>query len=168
MTETPAARRGSAPNKSLRRKQAARLCAIRALYALHFNEENADMTIDAWADGIMAGEQSAIALDDAEIALTDVPERAMLVTLLESARKHQVRIIDLIHTSMGEKWTADRLGPLLEAILTIAIAEMLAKPERSAVIIINEYVSLTQAYFDDSEVGFINGILAAIAKKIRG
>lgn len=167
MTETPASRRGSAPNKSLRRKQAARLSAIRSLYALHFNEENADVTIDAWADAILAGEQDAISADDAETALTDAPERAMLVTLLESERQHEPMIDEHIRESMGAAWAPDRLGPLLESILRVAVAELLAKPDRSPSIIINEYVSLTQAYFDDNEVGFINGILATIAKKLR-
>lgn len=167
MTETPAARRGSAPNKSLRRKSAARLSAIRSLYALHFAEGEAEVTIDAWADAILAQEQTSITENDDETALTDVPERALLVTLLEAERMNRVAIDGHIRGSMGEKWTAERLGPLLESILRIAIAEIIVKHERSPSIIINEYVGLTQAYFDDSEVGFINGILANIAKKLR-
>ncbi len=167
MTETPAARRGSAPNKSLRRKSAARLSAIRSLYAQHFAGEQAEVTIDAWADAILAQEQASITENDDETALTDAPERALLVTLLEAERMNRTTIDKHIRDSMGEKWTAERLGPLLESILRIAIAEIIVKHERSPNIIINEYVGLTQAYFDDSEVGFINGILANIAKKLR-
>lgn len=168
MSESPAARRGSAPNKSIRRKSAARFSAIRALYAQHFESQKNSLTIDAWVDVILAQEQQSIEADDEEVALTDAPERAMLVSLLESERQHHAAIATYIRESMGEKWAPERMGPLLEAILHIAVAELLAKPDRSAIIIINEYIGLTQAYFEDNEVGFINGILATIARKIRG
>lgn len=157
----------NAPNRSLRRKQAARLAAIRALYAEHFGNTESASTIDAWADRLIAEQQDAIRNDDAETAFSEAPERAMLVTLLESARQHESAAQELIAGSMGEKWNAERMGPLLRAILHIAIAELMAKKDKNASIIISEYVLLTEAYFDDSEVSFVNGILAAIAKKLR-
>lgn len=156
-----------APNRSLRRKQAARLAAIRALYAEHFNDEELGLTVDAWADRLIADQQEAARNDDEETAFSEAPERAMLVTLLESAQQHESAAGELIAASMGEKWSAERMGPLLESILRIAVAELMAKKDKNASIIISEYVLLTEAYFDDSEVGFVNGILAAIAKKLR-
>lgn len=156
-----------APNRSLRRKQAARLIAIRALYAECFNEDGLDLTMEAWVDKLIAAQQEAIAGDDEETAFKEAPERAMLMTLLESAEQHDSATEELIQNSMGEKWGTDRLGPLLESILRIAVAELMAKKDKNAGIIISEYVLLTEAYFDDAEVGFVNGILATIAKKLR-
>lgn len=156
-----------APNRSLRRKQAARLAAIRALYAECFNEDGLELTIDAWADQLIANQQNAAASNDEETAFSETPERAMLITLLESAQQHDSAAEELMSTTMGEKWGTDRMGPLLESILRIAIAELMAKKDRNANIIISEYVQLTESYFDDAEVGFVNGILAAIAKKLR-
>lgn len=157
----------SAPNRSLRRKQAARLVAIRALYAEHFNDAAQPRSIDAWADALIADQQDAIANDDAETAFKEAPERAMLVTLLESAEQHHPAIGEYIAQGMGDKWNTERMGPLLESILRIAVAELLAKKDKTPSIIISEYVLLTEAYFDDSEVSFVNGILANIAKKLR-
>lgn len=156
-----------APNRSLRRKQAARLVAIRALYAEHFNHEGLDMTIEAWADSLIADVKDATSNNDEETSYAEAPERAMLVALLESAQEHDSAIEELIETSVGEKWDSDRMGPLLNAIVHIASAELLAKKDKNPSIIISEYVMLTEAYFDDSEVSFVNGILATIAKKIR-
>jgi transcription antitermination protein NusB len=156
-----------APNRSLRRKQAARLIAIRALYAECFNEDELGLTVEAWADRLIADQQAAIARNDEETGFKEAPERAMLVTLLESAQQHDSACEELILTSLGEKWGADRLGPLLESILRIAVAELMAKKDKNPGIIISEYVLLTEAYFDDAEVGFVNGILATIAKKLR-
>lgn len=155
-----------APNRSLRRKQAARLAAIRALFAGHFNPQEGQ-TIEALADELMATQQEAQAADDAETAFAELPERAMLVTLLESAQLHEPATAELIRDSMGEKWKAERMGPLLEAILRIAVAELMAKKDKNPGIVISEYVLLTEAYFDDAEVGFVNGILATMAKKLR-
>lgn len=163
----PVQKKKPAANRSLRRKQAARLCAIRALYATHFNPAADAITVDAWADSLIASQQQAIALDDAETAFTEAPERAMLVTLLESAQLHESAADELLATSVGEKWGTERMGPLLQAILRVAIAELMAKKDRHASIVISEYVLLTEAYFDDTEVGFVNGILATIAKKLR-
>jgi transcription antitermination protein NusB len=164
-TQKPA--RKPAPNRSLRRKQAARLTAIRALYSRRFNEDAPAQTIDAWADSLIADQQEAIAVDDEETAFAEAPERAMLVTLLESAEQHEPAIGELIRDHMGEKWNSERMGPLLEAILRIAVAELMAKKDKTPNIIISEYVLLTEAYFDDNEVSFVNGILASIAKKLR-
>jgi N utilization substance protein B len=166
MAETSKANKKPAPNRSLRRKQASRLIAIRALYSKHFNENEAPQTIDALADELIASHQQASLADD-ETAFSEAPERAMLMTLLESAQQHETAAIALINESMGEKWGSERMGPLLEAILRIAIAELMAKKDRNLAIIISEYVLLTEAYFDDAEVGFVNGILATIAKKLR-
>ena len=156
-----------APNRSLRRKQAARLTAIRALYSGHFDDAAAGLTVDARADQLIALQQEAIQSNDAETAFTDAPERAMLVTLLESAQQHEAVTTELIHDCMGEKWAAGRMGPLLESILRVAVAELMAKKDRNPGIIISEYVNLTQAYFDEGEVSFINGILSGIVKKLR-
>lgn len=173
MTENPIAppvkksAKKPAPNRSLRRKQAARLIAIRAHYAEHFNTSENTRTIEAWADSLIAAQQEAIHNDDDETAFSEAPERAMLVALLESAQQHESATDELIAGAMGEKWSSERMGPLLESILRIAVAELLAKKDRNASIIISEYVLLTEAYFDDSEVSFVNGILATIAKKLR-
>ncbi|MCH2547620.1 MAG: hypothetical protein MK052_08435 [Alphaproteobacteria bacterium] len=154
-----------APNRSLRRKQAARLLAIRALYAGHFNTDPHTPTIEDWVDQLIADYQQASGNADDETTFSETPERAMLVTLLQSAQSHESSSTELLQASIGDKWNSERMGPLLESILRIAIAELLAKKDRNASIIISEYVLLTEAYFDDAEVGFVNGILASKAKK---
>lgn len=155
-------------NRSLRRKQAARVIAIQALYAQHFNPESAHGTIDVWVDDLIRKQREASDANDAETSLKEAPERAMLVTLLESARLHETAIQHYIHESMGDKWKPERMGALLTAITNTAVAELLAKKDKNPAIIISEYVTLAESYGDDAEVGFINGILAAIARKIAG
>lgn len=169
MTEQTASRNTyeKPQNRSLRRKQAARVAAVQALYAQHFSPADMEAVVDALVERILEEHRQRQEADDEETALKELPERSLLLTLLESARQHERKINELVITSMGEKWKAERMGPLLEAILTIGVAELLAKRSRSPIIIINEYVDLTQQYFDDSEVSFINGILATIANTLR-
>lgn len=155
-------------NRSLRRKQAARIIAIQALYAQHFNPESANGTVDKWADNLLQKQREASEANDVETSLKEAPERAMLITLLESAQLHAIAIQTYIHDSMGDKWKPERMGALMAAIISVAIAELLAKPDKNPAIIISEYVTLTESYGDDAEVSFVNGILANIAKKIAG
>lgn len=154
------------PNRSLKRKIASRMAVINHLYAKHFEGENTKgLTIEALADRIMA-EQKTRQTEKDDIFLGEVPERALLIDLLETVQARESTIRELIVSSMGEKWNPDRLGPLLDGILLTAVAEIMLKPDRSPSITINEYVSLTQMYFDEADiVGFVNGILSTIAQK---
>lgn len=153
-------------NRSLRRKHASRIAAVQALYAEHYTERD-DVTLDAWVDGILSEHEEQAATGDDEIALADLPERALLLTLLESVEQHETAINTLIETSMSDSWSFERLGPLMRALLTIGIAEMMAKPDRAKEIIITEYVSLAEEYFDKDEISFIHAILDTIAHKLR-
>lgn len=152
-------------NRSLKRKQASRLAAVNALYAAHFNETAP--TLNARVEHIMEQARKAQETGDKETALKEMPERAMLLTLLESYEQHLPYIDTLIQESLSEKWSVERSGPLLRSILHVATAELLARKDKAPSIIISEYVALTEAYFDDNEVSFVNGILATISKKIR-
>lgn len=155
------------PNESLRRKQASRLAAVQALYARHFSDVEAADTVDAWADDIVEKSRHAVKTGDAEMGFEAVPERALLLNLLESALAHEAAIDEWIRETTGERWETGRTGPLLSAILHIGVAELKARPDKDAGLIISEYVAITEQFFDDGEVGFVNGILAGIAQKIR-
>ena len=154
----------SAPktNRSLKRKSASRLAAVMALYRQHFREE-------ALKKGALQEETTLLHADQAmndELGLDDAPENALMMSLLEKATDAHDEIDALITDSLNEKWQKDRLGPLLESILHVAIAELMLKPADKNKIIMNEYVSLANEYYDDPELGFVNGILATIADKL--
>jgi N utilization substance protein B len=56
---------------------------------------------------------------------------------------------------------------LVVAILRAGAYELLARPDMPTPVIINEYVDVAHAFFDQKEPGMINGILDNLAKTAR-
>ena len=61
----------------------------------------------------------------------------------------------------------DRLELILAAILRLATCELLEFAEIPAKVIINEYVNLTNAFFDDQQPLLANGVIDGLARTIR-
>ena len=52
-------------------------------------------------------------------------------------------------------------------VLRLGVYEMLAEPETPSKVIINEALELARSYSGEEAVGFVNGVLDAIARKRR-
>ena len=72
----------------------------------------------------------------------------------------------LISEFLAENWEIDRIGVVLRALLHSAAYEIIYSqiPTRT---IINEYIEVSRAFFEEKDVKFTNGILDSIAKKVR-
>ena len=80
---------------------------------------------------------------------------------------NEKKIIKIIECNLSENWLIDRLDLTMKAIISLAIYELINYEDTPLQIIINEYVSIANQYLDQSNTGFINGILDNIAKNIR-
>lgn len=69
--------------------------------------------------------------------------------------------IDLISRKMRSDWTFDRLSKMVQAILLVAVCELL-ETDTVKNIVINEAVIFAKDYCDDQEYKFINGILGKV------
>ncbi|MGN1277499.1 MAG: transcription antitermination factor NusB [Floccifex sp.] len=69
--------------------------------------------------------------------------------------------IDKINTLLRSDWTFDRLSILEQAILLMSFQEILANEAPKAVVI-NEAITLSKKYCDDSSYKLINGVLDKI------
>ena len=70
-----------------------------------------------------------------------------------------------ISANLKDNWTIDRISKIDNALLTLAIYEILYKkiPFKVA---INEVVELAKKYGGDASSSFINGVLANIVKEL--
>ena len=73
----------------------------------------------------------------------------------------------LIAASLATGWTMDRLELLLRAVLRVGAYEMLARPSTPAKVIINEYIEIAHAFFDQGMPGFVHGVLDRLARELR-
>ena len=67
---------------------------------------------------------------------------------------------------LQSNWTVSRLPRILQAILKVAISEMISYPKTSMGIIVSEYLKLAESFSIEKENNFINAILDKIHKKL--
>ena len=90
-----------------------------------------------------------------------------LKNIVTGVCKNEKKIIKLIECNLSENWLITRVDLTMQAIISLAIYELINLKDIPLEIIINEYVSIANNYLDKSNTGFVNGILDNIAKNIR-
>lgn len=73
-----------------------------------------------------------------------------------------------IVAKLANGWSLERLDRSMRQILRAGTYELIARNDLPTGVIINEYVNVADAFFPKAEKGFVNGLLDAIAKSVRG
>jgi transcription antitermination protein NusB len=99
------------------------------------------------------------------VASLAAPPDAFALALVETLTSRRDEIDALVSTvSVG--WELDRMPVLDRTILRLGAVELVAFPTPVAVII-DEAVELAKRFSTDQSGGFVNGVLAAIARRVR-
>jgi N utilization substance protein B len=130
----------------------ARLCAIQGLYQQALTTDDPGQVKEKMLTGRVAVGQA---------------EKNLFEALYDAALAEQTRFQTLIEAHLKESWAFDRLDRTMQALLLVAVAELSTQAETPTKVVLNEYVALTRAFFDEKQVAFVNGILDQIAKKVR-
>jgi len=146
---------------SLRRKSSARLAAVQCLYRLRLMSE--EMSAEALLEEYLAQWKEDKDTGAHVISREAPPDKAFLRKLLTGLLEKRSDIDGLIKGSLSDKWTMERMSPLLLSLLACAIYEMRYAALAPA-IVIDEYVGLTGRFFEAPEMGFVNGLLDTLAK----
>jgi transcription antitermination protein NusB len=91
----------------------------------------------------------------------------LAVELVRGVADHRNRIDELLGRLVAPKWSLDRLAAVDRSILRIGAYELLAVPERSAALVINEAVVLARRFGTDNSPRFVNGVLSSVATEVR-
>lgn len=75
--------------------------------------------------------------------------------------------IDELLASHARGWTLERMPVIDRTILRIATFELLERPEVPTAVVIDEAVELAKRFSTDDSGRFVNGMLSAIARKVR-
>lgn len=147
----------------------ARLCAIQAIYAREFLDDDFDKIVSRFLMGELGNQ--LIAENDRGmeeyIDMNDVDEK-LFTKIVKEYQDKQDAIADTIAHALPDGMTPDKLELVVLCILRAGIAEFYANPMLDAPIIINEYTDITRSFYDGSEVRMVNAILDKFAKVIRG
>ena len=145
------------PDNTMRRL--ARLAAVQGLYQLALMPEAADALIRRFrADPgvLLQEEQTVIAVD------TD-----LFGQIVAGVSEHQADLDAMIAGAVSERLSADRMEPLLKAILRAGVFELHHHAQTPTGIIVNDYVDVAHGFFDAKEPGLVNAILDRLAKTLR-
>ncbi|MBI2707520.1 MAG: transcription antitermination factor NusB [Proteobacteria bacterium] len=138
---------------SFKGRMAARLAAVQALFQIEQTGATA----------------STVVLEFLEHRLKQMKPKVdstFFSKLVEGAWREHERSDEIITGALRSGWTLDRLESVTRAILRAALYEI-TETQTPVPVIIDEYLNLTHAFFDDAEVAFVNGVLNTVSQKIR-
>jgi N utilization substance protein B len=101
------------------------------------------------------------------IAALPVPPDKLAVLLVTGVDTHQPRIDQLIG-GFAKGWSLERMPVIDRTVLRLATFELLERPEVPVAVVLDEAVELAKHFSTDDSGRFVNGVLAAIARQVRG
>ncbi len=139
------------------RRFEARLAAVQALYQLEYGGRGADAVVREFIEHRLPEESRLEGLDQEHF------ER--LVTQTVAA---QADVDAAIAGVLAEGWSLKRIDATARAILRAGAWEVLHRADIPAGAIIDAYLAVADAFFEDAEPKFIHGALDALARQRRG
>ena len=150
------------PQRSVARS-AARLAAVQALYQRAMEGTATAKLLDEFHQHRIG--KPVDETEEARLADADMPFFDDLVTGT-AARAEEIDA--LIANRLAQGWTLRRLDRTMLQILRCGTYELLAREDVPSGAVIDEYIEVAKAFFDDREAKFVNGVLDAVAKGVRG
>lgn len=143
----------TSPPPSFRKRTAARLAAVQALFQLEKTASSPSEVVTEFLTHRLKEQNMSV-------------ETTFFSKLVIGAWRAHLHTDDLAKGALKAGWAIDRLDPVSRSILRASLYEIL-NTKTSTSVIINEYLNITHSFFDEKEVSFVNGVLNTLAKKIR-
>ncbi len=135
----------------------ARLMAVQAVYQNSQNKKPMVMVAQEYLDNNSE-------LVDVDGEPLSKPQGTLFRKILTSYSKRLAEIEEIINEcSAFEK----EVEPLLKGILQCGVCEILEHQKIDAPIIIDDYLNITHAFYDQGQVSLVNGLLDKVSKLVR-
>lgn len=134
------------------RARMARVLAVQAFYQMDLNQAPIEEIIEEFKKSHMKGMKGR------------KTDKKLFEQILNFYGDFSEKVIAALEECLQPKWPLKRLEAVLRAILKSATAEAFLKLTPRSVLI-NEYVQITQGFFDKEEDKLINAVLDCICKK---
>ena len=135
----------------LKPKPEARMAAVQALYQIDQGGGSVARVMGQFADH----------------RLSDTADTELFEKLVVGTFGSISTLDEKIAPALSAKWKLDRIDATLRAILRCGVFEMINAVETPAPVLLDAYVDLTAAFFDDKDVAFINAVLDRLTRDIR-
>jgi len=141
-------------------RSAARLAAVQALYQKEMERTPLPVLLHEFHEHRLGATIEDVTYAQAEVSFFD--------DLVSGVDARGEEIDGLIATRLSDGWSLDRLDKPMRQILRAGTYELLARADVPTGSVISEYVDVAKAFYDRREAGFVNGLLDAVAKDVRG
>lgn len=155
--------RAAQPGRAEKRaRHISRLAAVQALYQMEVAGTGVEAVIREFTEHRFGrdpeGEQGA--------PLADADE-AFFAELTRGVVAEQKAVDAAIVRRLAKDWRLERLDATVRAILRAGVYELLRRTDVPTEVVIDEYVTLARSFFEQTEPGFVNGALDAVAQDAR-
>lgn len=145
--------------KSVRKRRAARLAAVQALYQIEMNKASPEAVILEFLKYRTDEEIEGYSLGEVD--------QQLFTELVRGVLREASDLDDMLAAVISEGWQVERLEFLLRLILRAGTFEIGHRTDFPAKAAINEYVDLAHDFFNDREPSMVNGMLDQIARSLR-
>lgn len=140
-------------------RSAGRMAAVQALYQMDLG--GADVT-----DVIHEFTTLRFPAEDADEAIAGA-DAAFFAELVRGVVRRQRDIDPMIDQQLALNWRLKRVDSTLRAILRSGTFELIERQDVPYRVVINEYIDVAHAFFDDDEPKVVNGVLDRLARRLR-
>lgn len=147
-----------------RRRSAARLAAVQALYEMDVSGATPDPVLRAF---IQERWQAGADDENGEPAPLAEPDGELLTDLVRGVTARAAELDEMIDPAMVEGRKVSTLQAVMRAVLRAGTYELLARPDVPARVVITEYMEVAKAFFTGPEPTLVNGVLDRLAKVLR-
>ena len=137
---------------SVRKKTASRICAVQVLYESSFSLKNIKSVINSFFENYLGN-----ILIEMNIKKID---EDLFNNIVNGVNNNISKIDNIIINNLSENWSIDRLSKTELSVFRLAIFELLFHKNFTKKTIINEYISIFEAF--GGNANFANGILENI------
>jgi N utilization substance protein B len=146
-------------SRQRRARTVSRLATVQALYQMELAGEDVETVVREFLnhrfDADIEGRPLAEADED------------WFAQVVRGVVADQRAIDERIKTRLASNWRLERIDATLRALLRSGAWELAHKPEVPREIVIDEYVELAKAFFDEAEAKFVNAALDGVARDVR-
>lgn len=150
------------PQLSSRQRRArtvARLAAVQALYQMELAGEGVETVVSEFRNFRFDADIEGQPLAEAD--------EEWFAAVVHGVVEDQRGVDEGVKARLASNWRLERLDATLRALLRCGAWELQHKPEVPREIVIDEYVELAKAFFDDAEAKFVNAALDGVARDAR-
>jgi N utilization substance protein B len=148
-----------ARDRPANQRGAARLAAVQALYQMDLGGVTLPDVIAEFETYRLGKEVDGDQYRDADAAFFRDIVSGVVAT--------QRRLDSAIAAVLTPGWPLTRLDATMRAILRSGAYELEARPDVPARVVINEYMDVARAFFDDDARSMVNGVLDGLARVLR-